>query len=59
MCILGIYILSSSICPPVPYSYTKQDDAFDLITSKIYTVFKRNYVFDMYDFSPEYNPGVK
>jgi hypothetical protein len=53
------YIYYRSICPPVPYSYTKQDDALDPITSKIFTVFKRNYVFDMHDISPEHNPGVK
>jgi len=52
-------ILYRSICPPVPYSYTKEDEALDPITSKIYTVSNGNCEFDKHDVSPEHNPGVK
>ena len=53
------YILFRSICPLVPYSYTKQDEVADPLTSKIYTVLDRNYVFDMHDDFQEYNHDVK
>jgi hypothetical protein len=43
----------------VPYSYTKQDEVVDPLTSKIFTVLDRNYVFDMHDDFQEHNPDVK
>jgi len=48
-----------SICPLVLYSYTKQDEVVDPLTSKKDTVFNRNYVFDMHDIFQEHNPGVQ
>jgi hypothetical protein len=58
-CIYRAYTLYRSICPLVLYSYTKQDEVVDPVTSKKYIVFKRNYVFDMHDVSQEHKPGVK
>jgi hypothetical protein len=43
----------------VPYSYTKQDEVVDHLTSKIYTVLDRNYVFEMHDGFQEHNPDNK
>jgi hypothetical protein len=57
--IYGAYILYRSICPLVLYSYTKQDEVVNPLTSKKYNVFNRNYVFDMHDVFQEHNPGVK
>jgi len=52
-------ILYRSICPLVLYSCTKQDEVVDPLTSKIYTVLDRNYVFDMHDDFQEHNRDVK
>jgi hypothetical protein len=53
------YVLYRSICPVVLYSYTKEDDVVDPLTSKIYTVFNRNYVFAIYNVFPEHSLAVK
>jgi len=58
-CIYRAYIIFRTICPLVSYSYTKQDEVVDPLTSKIYTVLDRNYVFDMHDDFQEYNHDVK
>jgi hypothetical protein len=47
------------MCPLVPYSYTKQNEVVDPLTSKMYTVLDRNYVFDMHNDFQEHNPDVK
>ena len=58
-CINMVYILYRSICPLVPHSYIKEDEAVDPLTSKIYTVFNRNYMFDMHNVFQEHNAAVK